>query len=236
MYISIGLTALCAGILQGVTGFGAGIVMMMVLPAFLPLNQAAGVSCAIAIILSFSMTMRYRRHISFKKVIFPAMLYLCASGGSICFSTLADQTAMKKVFGVFLLILSVYYLFFPVRTDRKLGFVASVLFIVISGICDGLFGIGGPLMVIYFLSQTGSKKEYLGSIQALFLINLIWGTAVRLCSGILTVEHFLYIGMGMVCILAGLGVANKIADRLDGKKMEKAIYLVIGISGLINIV
>ncbi len=36
MYMVIGLTALCAGILQGVTGFGAGIVMMMVLPVFFP--------------------------------------------------------------------------------------------------------------------------------------------------------------------------------------------------------
>ena len=88
MYAVIGLIALCAGILQGVTGFGAGIVMMMVLPGFFPLNQAAGVSCAIAIILSLFMFLRYRKYIRIKNVIWPAVLYVAVSSVSIVFSTI----------------------------------------------------------------------------------------------------------------------------------------------------
>ncbi len=45
MYMVIGLTALCAGILQGVTGFGAGIVMMMVLPVFSLEPGGRGILC-----------------------------------------------------------------------------------------------------------------------------------------------------------------------------------------------
>lgn len=235
MYAAIGLVALCAGILQGVTGFGAGIVMMMVLPSLFPLNQAAGVSCAIAIVLSLSMFWRYRKHIEIKKVIWPAVLYVAVSSISIIFSTMVNQAVMKKVFGVFLILLSAYYLFFNKSQTKELNILVSVVFIAVSGACDGLFGIGGPLMVLFFLGQTHSKKEYLGSIQAVFLVNLVYGTMMRMVNHILTPWHLSYIGVGMVCILVGLAAANRIVDRLDGEKIKKITYVVIGISGIMNI-
>lgn len=235
MYAVIGLIALCGGILQGVTGFGAGIVMMMVLPSLFPLNQAAGVSCAIAIVLSLSMFWRYRRYIQIKKVIWPAVLYVAVSSISIIFSTMVNQAMMKKVFGVFLILLSAYYLFFNKSQAKELNLLVSVIFIAVFGACDGLFGIGGPLMVLFFLGQTYSKEEYLGSIQTVFLVNLVYGTMMRMANHILTPWHLPYIGIGMACILVGLAAANKIVDRLDGEKIKKITYVVIGISGIMNV-
>ncbi len=236
MYGVIAFIALCAGILQGVTGFGAGIVMMMVLPSLFPLNQAAGVSCAIAIVLSLSMFWRYRKYIELKKVLWPAILYVAVSGISIVFSTMVNQAVMKKVFGVFLILLSAYYLFFNKAQEKELNLLVSVIFIAVSGACDGLFGIGGPLMVLFFLGQTHSKEEYLGSIQAVFLVNLVYGTMMRMFNHILTPWHLPYIGIGMACILAGLMIANKIVDRMDGEKIKKITYVVIGISGILNVI
>lgn len=236
MYAVIGLIALCAGILQGVTGFGAGIVMMMVLPGFFPLNQAAGVSCAIAIILSLFMFLRYRKYIRIKNVIWPAVLYVAVSSVSIVFSTKVNQAVMKKVFGVFLILLSVYYLFFNKSQEKELNPLVSVIFIAVSGTCDGLFGIGGPLMVLFFLGQTHSKEEYLGSIQAVFLANLVYGTMMRMFNQILTFHHLPFIGIGMLCIVMGFAIANRIVDRLDGEKIKKITYVVIGISGILNVI
>ena len=45
-YISFGIIALLAGLAQGVCGFGAGILMMLVLPLFLSISRAAAVSGA----------------------------------------------------------------------------------------------------------------------------------------------------------------------------------------------
>ena len=236
MYAVIGLTALCAGILQGVTGFGAGIIMMMVLPSFFVLNQAAGVSCAIAAILSLSMCLRYRKYVQIRKVIWPAILYVAVSSVSIVFSAKVNQAMMKKVFGVFMMFLSVYYLFFNKGQGKKLNPLVSMVFIAVSGVCDGLFGIGGPLMVVFFLGQTHSKEEYLGSIQAVFFANLLYGTGMRLFNHILTIYHLPFIGIGMICIMIGLKIANKIVDRLDGEKIKKVTYVVIGISGIMNVI
>lgn len=235
VYAGIGLIALCAGAVQGVTGFGAGVVMMMVIPAFFPLNQAAGISSAIAVIQSLFMALRYRRYVQVKKVLGPAVLYVTISGLSIYFSTLVNQAAMKKVLGVFLIVLAAYYLFFNKKEAGTLSFPVKLVFIAASGICDGLFGIGGPLMVLYYLGQTKSKEEYLGTIQALFCVTVAYGTMMRMYSHILTPTHLPYIGIGMVCIMAGLGIANKIVDRLDGEKVKQITYVMIGVSGVLNV-
>lgn len=236
MVVFVGFMTLCAGILQGVSGFGSGILIMMVLPSIFPLNQAAGVSGAICLVLCILMSWRYRKHVHWEKVLGPAALYMVVSGGSIYFSTMVNQELMKKVFGVFLILLSVYYLFFNKGGSSHLSMPVKALFIAVSGACDGLFGIGGPLMVIYYLSQTDSKEEYLGTIQTLFCINLICNSAFRVYNGILGPEHVPYIAMGSLCILGGFLVAGRIVDKLDGEKLKKITYVVIGISGLLNII
>lgn len=95
---------------------------------------------------------------------------------------------------------------------------------------------GGPLMVIYFLSKTKGKEEYLGTIQCFFLINVIYSTAFRVINGILTVDLFGGIGLGMVGILLGLWIANKIVDKLDANLIRKLTYVVIGLCGLSNVI
>ena len=60
------LPALAGGIIQGVTGFGAGVVMMMFLPLQYSVVQSAGISSAICMILCAAMVYRYRKTINFK--------------------------------------------------------------------------------------------------------------------------------------------------------------------------
>lgn len=236
--ILIVLLACIAGIVQGITGFGAGIVMMMVLPMILGnIPQSAGVSTAICIVLSAQMVYLYRKHVDIKKVILPSILYIIVCTTSMYFSTTINQNLMKKVFGIFLLMLAVYYLFINKNNDRKkLSLTVSLFCIIVSAACDGLFGVGGPLMVLYFLSTTHNTHQYLGTIQAFFTVNCFYNTCFRIYRGILLPEHLIYIIIGMISILIGGFIANKIVDKLDGVFIRKLTYIMIGISGLFNII
>lgn len=237
MEILVMLTAVLAGIVQGVTGFGSGIVMMMVLPMYFALGESAGISTAICLFLNISMVYTYRKHISFKTIIPPAILYIIVCSMTIYLSTSIDQAFIKKVFGVFLILLAVYYLFINKNNERKkLSLPVSIMCIIVSAVCDGLFGIGGPLMVLYFLSQTHNTHEYLGTIQTFFLINCVYNTCFRIYRGIIGLAHLPLIGIGVIGIVLGGILANKIVDRLDGTLIRKLTYIMIGISGLINII
>lgn len=167
LFCYVFLPALAGGLIQGVTGFGAGVIMMMFLPFEFSIIQSAGLSCAISIILSSIMVYRYRKNVNIRKIIIPAVLYLTISSISIIFAKFINQNVMKMILGIFLIVLAIYFLFFNNKTIEPKGML-FITCIVISGMCDGLFGIGGPLMVIYFLAKTSSKEEYLGTIQCFF--------------------------------------------------------------------
>ncbi|MCR5469218.1 MAG: sulfite exporter TauE/SafE family protein, partial [Lachnospiraceae bacterium] len=84
-----------------------------------------------------------------------------------------------------LMILAVYYLFFNKTGDKKkMRLSVCAICIVVSAVCDGLFGICGPLMVLYFLSVTESTYEYLGTLQLFFTINSVYNTIFRFAKGI----------------------------------------------------
>ena len=236
MYLIVGLAGLAAGLVQGMTGFGSGVVLMMVLPFLYSVPHAAAIVGGVLISLNTMMVYTYRKDIRLKNFLLPALLSMVFSGLVIHYSTLADPEFLKKLFGGFLVLLSIYYLFIRKSTEMKrLSLVVSIIFIAISGVCDGLFSIGGPLMVLYFLSNTDSKEEYLGTIQGYFLVNCVYCTIVRVFQGILTTELVPAILCGAVGILIGGFIANRLVQKIDTAKLTKLIYIMIGVSGIINL-
>lgn len=234
MVSQILIAAVFAGIVQGVTGFGAGIVLMMVLPLQFAVVQSAGISSSICLVLCVAMAFHYRKSINLKKIVAPAVLYISCSSASIALSAKVDQNLMKIILGIFLTALAVYFLFFSKKQFEPKGIVAA-LCIVISGICDGMFGVGGPLMVLYYLSKTDSKDEYLGTIQAFFMITVLYATGFRIANGIITPNLFLPIIAGMAGIIFGSKIANRIVDKLDAVMIQKLTYVLIGVCGLSNL-
>ncbi|MCD7950835.1 MAG: sulfite exporter TauE/SafE family protein [Erysipelotrichaceae bacterium] len=234
VYMILGI-ALLAGLVQGVTGFGGSIVMMMVFPYLFALLQAAGISTAICTFLNLIMVINYQKYINIKKIIPPAILYIMVCSITITLATTVNQTLMKKVFGVFLIILAIYYLFIDKGERKKLSLIVSIICIVVSAMCDGLFGIGGPLMVLYFLSQTHNTHEYLGTISLFFMINCIYNTCFRIYNGIISIAHLPYIAIGVVSIMIGGLIATRIVDKLNGAFLRKLTYIMIGISGIVNL-
>lgn len=235
-YLIIIFTAFLAGIVQGVTGFGSCIVMMMVFPFLFAIPEGAGIAVAATVFLSLSVTIRYRREIKPLKLLPPAILYVIVSNLSIHFSTLVDPVLIKRIFGGFLIVLSIYFLFLSKSVQgKKLSIPAALLCIAVSAACDGLFGIGGPLMVLVIMGMTSSSKEYLGSILFISTITCLCSTVFRFFRGILTVSHIPFILVGIAGILAGVFVANKIVDKLNENVLRKVTYVMIGVAGIINL-
>ena len=236
MFSTMGAIAFAAGFIGGVSGFGAGTVQMIILPWFFPLNIAAGISGVICLSLTITMLLRYRKHVKPRKLLLPIIYFLIGSYSAISFSTYVDQVMMKKVMGIFLIFLSIYFLFVRKTKVEKVTELTAFIFSVISGICDGLFGIGGPLMVILFLARSDSKEEYLGNTQLHFTVTLILNCIIRACNGIITLGHSPYMLVGIVGIQLGFLLANRVADRINGEQLKKIVSACVGLAGVVNLI
>ena len=234
-FIVFVLTALLAGFIQGIAGFGSGPIQMMTYPLFWALPVAAAISVSVSVPLNLDMLLTYRQELQWKKVLLPTIPYMVICSAAISLSQQADRAVMKKVFGVFLILLAVYYLFFRQDPKTPMNLPKAIVYIVISALCDAFFGIGGPLMVLYFLSETSTTKEYLGTVAAFFLINGVYNTGYRIFCEILTLEHLPYIAVGIVVILAGVTIAHRLVDKLDENLLKRITYAMIGVTGVINL-
>lgn len=235
MWIAVFLIAAMGGVVQAVTGFGAGVVMMLVLPNFFDLLTAPALSSAIALALNTSLAFRFRKHIRWNLVLLPALVYTVASVITIRLVGGLNLDLLELAFGIFLVCLSLYFMCFSKKVAVKATPVSASVCALISGVCSGLFGIGGPLMAIYFLAAVQDKEEYVGCTQFVFSSTSVVNLLMRLHMGIYTLDMIPMTLLGMLAITLGKLGGLRVLERLNGELLKKVIYVFVGISGLLTI-
>lgn len=226
------LPATVAGVIQATTGFGAGIFMMLFFPMFLPMIQCSALSSAIGLVNTITMAIMYRKYANMKLIVLPTLIYFFFSTVCIWYSTQIDLGAFKPFFGLFLSVLGLYFLFFSQRVKLKGTWKSATVCSTLSGIASGFFGIGGPPMVLYFLSLTGDDKyAYLGTLQMFFLITSVQGVATRALNGIYTKELLLLIPIGMVGSFIGTKIGTRIVKKLRVDRLKILIYAFLCLAG-----
>lgn len=233
--IFVGLSALLAGFVQTVTGFGAGIIIMLVLPYVTSLATASGINGCITLFLNISLVIYFWKHINFKKIALPAIITMVLSTLAVNLVTILPVNTLKLVFSIFIVILAIYFNFFN-KVEIKDNPLTMAICSTISGIGNGLFGIAGPPMVLYYLSACKKKEEYIGTIQLFFFIVGFYASLIRLMSGIITVDLLPSIVTGIIMVLIGKKLGTLIVDKLSVDKMKKYIYIFLGIVGIIQLI
>ena len=234
MLAVIVLTALAAGFVQAVSGFGGALVMMMSLPYFMEMKYAAALGGVICIPLCASLAWQYRKHIDWKLVFVPAVIYLVTSSISIRAAATLELGWLKAVFGILLILLAVYFSFFSSKIHIEANFKTALICAGLSGVTGGLFGIGGPLMVLYYLAVTDNTKTYLGTINILFLITELYNSIIRYYNGLIRTDMWQVVICGFVAIIIGQFFGTKAAGKLNPATVKKSIYVMLAVSGLVT--
>ena len=134
-----------------------------------------------------------------------------------------------------MILLSIYFLTISGKLKVKANLTSVTICAIISGIMGGLFGIGGPPMVIYFLAAIDDKDRYLGTIQTFFFITGAYTFIFRVINGIYTMDLIPYTILGVAGIMIGTVLGRKFVDRINADTMKKMVYLFLGFAGLTNL-
>lgn len=235
MYIIITVSAIAAGIIQTVTGFGAAVFLMLIMPRYFDMVAAPAITSAVTVGLSAALAWKFRRHIQWKNCMFPTIVYLLFSITAISFAKKLDLDHLSFVFGIFLIVLAVYFSVFSERITMKENRKTAALCAMISGITSGFFGIGGPLMAAYFISAIKEKESYIGTIQFLFAFTNMINLFTRIANGIFTIDLLPATILGFAGITVGKAVGLRILDKTDPRKIKKLVYAFVGISGILTL-
>lgn len=235
-YLCVAAPALLAGLVQGVTGFGAGILLMMFYPFCFTMVESSAMCQLLCAVLCISIVWRYRHYVRFRMCILPLIFYFPVYLAAMRVAAGLDMDYLKPVLGIFLIVLAGYFILFDgkikISANPGTAFVCAAL----AGIIDAFFGIGGPTMVVYFMAVLKEKKTYLGTIQIFFMTTNLYGTVVRTLAGQLTGSMVLPLAAGAVALLLGAYAGSRVVDKIDIGKMRLLVYGFIGFAGAVTFV
>lgn len=228
------VASLAGGVVQSVTGFGAAILIMVFMPLIFSMTAAPAISDVITMTIAFAMFWRYRKAVSLRKMPLAILVYLMVSTFAIHQSAFLNTGILKLSFGIFLVILAGYFLFFSGKAVVKDSLVMNMLCGGLGGLCGGLFGIAGPPVSLYYLAVSKNKEEYLGTMNAFFSITVIFNVISRIRSGFLTVDQIPYVICGIAAIQIGCVIGSRISGRIDMETMKKYVYALMIFAGMIS--
>jgi len=234
--IIVFIASVLGGLTQTVTGFGSGIVIMLFLPYIMPVMQASGLSVLVTMILNVTLLAKYWRHIKMKLVLAPAVISFAVSTLSIYLCASLELNVMKMIFSIFLIVLALYFIFFSEKIRLNANTPTVVTCAALAGAANGMFGIGGPPMALYFLAITKEKEEYIGTTQMYFLLTSAYTTLIRIMSGIFDRELMMLAVPGILAMLIGEMIGTRVINKISHEKMKGTIYFFLMVSGIITLI
>lgn len=232
--VEILLLAAGASLVQRTTGFGFGIFIMTMLPFLMnSYAEATTLSGLLALTTSIIAAWKYRRMVTWKRLIPILSAFLIISTLSICLLARIDDSTIRKILGGVLIAVSIYFSFFSRRIRFGTTFPYQIGAGTVSGAMGGFFGMHGPPAVLYFISSETDKEHYMGMIQTYFVITNAMMTIVRAGNGYLTADVGGKYIVGIAGVALGSFAGSWLFDKIPGKIFPYIVYSYIGISGII---
>lgn len=234
--IYIILLAAGASFIQRTIGFGFGIFIMTALPFLMPsYGEAVTLSGLLSLTSATIVMVKYLKFVTWKRLLPIVASFIIFSTIAICLLDKIEGQAMRRILGITLILISLYFSFFKARLQKLIrptigwqyGTGAA------SGIMGGLFAMHGPPVVLYLIVSEPDKEHYMGMIQTYAVVTNITMLAVRAFNGYVTPavgSSYIYSLIGLaIGVIAGNWAFKHIPNRL----FTYIVYAYIGVSGLI---
>lgn len=227
--------AVCAaGCVQGILGFGFGIVAMGLLPLLLGLKGAVPVVATLALVVNSALLVRFRASFSLRD----AAPLLGGALFGIPVGVLAlrfwPSDILMILLGLFILLYVVWGLSnqeAPPPMSRTAGGVFGLL----AGVLGGAFSTAGPPAVVWVSSQTWSSQQIRATLVALFALGGSLQVSLLVHGGLVD------LGTATVAVIAtpaaGFGslVGVKLGDRVPQEQFRKVMLVGLGVLAVVFI-
>lgn len=221
---------------QRVSGFGYGIIVMIFFTQVLSHKEAQALSGLISLLSAAYVAYTLRKNIKYKLVFLPLLTYTVINILAITFVEGSDGRLLNILLGCALVLLSIYFFFFNGKIKIKATPQSALTAGAISGAMSGLFAMGGPPMVVYFLSACDTNDEYLATIQLFFALSNVISGISRAVSGFYTQSVLIMIAPAFLAMLLANYLGRKVYGKLSPAVLKKVVYAFMAVSGVITVV
>jgi uncharacterized membrane protein YfcA len=234
--ILVAAITLAASYIQSVAGFGFGIFAMVFFPYFLKYTEANVLSGILSTVTSVFLLVALFRKVHWKNLLFPILGSIVANYFAITFVKSTEQKWLVLLLGIALFCLSIYFFFFSDKVRIRPTWYAGLTAGVCSGVLSGLFSIGGPPVVIYYLQSEKDTDTYLATLSAYFILSGAVSISMKVAAGFVTETVLWGLLVGAVFMTAGSLLGRLTGARISPKQIKRAVYGIMAVSGAVNVV
>ena len=220
-----------ASFVQGLAGFGIGLVALAFLPFVISPLDAIVLTTLYATLFCAVIFVPLRRDFVPSGV--DALLVGSVLGTPLGVWVLASvsATALARLIGsVLILIVALEWSGLSPRRlpGRAWGLGAGVL----SGVVGGAVGTPGPPAIVYMAAQGWSARTIKANLQAFLVVNQLVILAGYWWAGLLTGEVWRLAAVFALPAIAGLLSGMRLFDRVDGARFRRVIFAILLVSGV----
>jgi uncharacterized protein len=220
-----------ASFVQGLAGFGIGLVALAFLPFVISPVDAIVLTTLYATLFCAVIFVPLRRDFVSSGV--DALLVGSVLGTPLGVWVLASvsATALARLIGsVLILIVALEWSGLSPRRlpGRAWGLGAGVL----SGVVGGAVGTPGPPAIVYMAAQGWSTRTIKANLQAFLVVNQLVILAGYWWAGLLTGEVWRLAAFFALPAIAGLLSGMRLFDHVDGARFRRVIFAILLLSGV----
>ncbi|MCK5672350.1 MAG: sulfite exporter TauE/SafE family protein [Spirochaetales bacterium] len=232
------LIILLASTIQGMTSFGFSLIAVPLLGLFLPLKDFVPMLVLYSFLLSLILYKNLKGSYNKKRIIILAFSGLASTIFGIYILKFVDNSILKLVVGVVILISSILMMF-GIRVIVKIKVLGDILAGIFSGLLNGSVSLSGPPVIILLSNEDTEKEIFRKTLTTYFLLLNFISLPMFFFNGLLTREivfksiiNLPALGVGM---FLGLFIGNRISEG-HFKKITLGMIFILGIMSVLSAV
>jgi len=221
---------LAAAFLQGLTGFGFGLIALPLLGFFLDIRTSVPLMVLLAEIISIYLSFHLRKDINLQCTF--TLLGASLVGiplGVYALMQIPSQGLSVSV-GIIMVAFTSYQ--FMVRpAPRAFGKWLTVLAGFCSGVLGGSLGVSGPPVIVYTALQPWTKDQAKATLACFFALSSLVIIATQAASGMITGEVLHLYALSLPALLSGIFLGTKAYGRLSDhgyRRLALALVFLLG--------
>jgi uncharacterized protein len=225
----------CAGFVQGLSGFGFGLVSMSLMPLFMGIKQAAVISTAFSLMATIITFARHYREYRWRLgALFLVSVCIGLPLGVYFLEKSSEQLLAKALGGLMLAYALREFLVgstagsFPKPLTIPLG--------LFSGAMSGAFNLGGVPSAVYAYANPWSRGQVMAFLQVMITLSCVLRMVFYRKAGLLVGVPWTQALLLAVPLYVTIWLGHCTFQRIDPDRMRKAIFIFIGVSGFYYLV
>jgi len=226
--------AVClAGCIQGVLGFGFGLVAMGLLPLLLGVKGAVPVVATMALLVNSTLLYRFRDSFSLRDaapLIGPAIV-----GIPIGVFALRSWSGDALMVALGILVLAYVAWGLSRATVPQLGPRAGAALGLVAGVLGGAFSTAGPAAVVWVSSQPWPSRQLRATLVGLFAIGGSLQVALLTHAGLVNMDTLKVSAVALPAAALGSLLGAKLGDRVPQAQFRRIMLAGLGVLAFVFI-